>query len=71
MAKTIMHIHEFAKALAAAGVIHEEDLNNINRIVIDADAKNGILLVHITRVGDDSIKIAEAIGPVLKGLYES
>jgi hypothetical protein len=61
MTKKVLQVHDFARALVAAGIIRKEDLNNISRIVIDADASKGVLEISITRVGDDLDKIAEAI----------
>lgn len=70
MAKNVMQVHEFAKGLAAAGIVREEDLNSITRIVIDADASNGMVQIHITRIGDDPEKILSAIAPVMEGIFD-
>lgn len=70
MAKTVLLVRDFAKALVEAGVLHEEDLNNITRVVLDANASNGTVEVHITRIGDDPNKIMDGIRPVLKGIFD-
>jgi hypothetical protein len=70
MAKSVLDVHKFAKALADAGILHEKDLNSITRIVIDADANDMVLKIHVTRIGDDPEKIAEAVAPVLKGVLD-
>lgn len=70
MAKHVLQVTAFANALVKADILHEEDLSSITRVVIDCDAKNGMVNIHITRAGDDPMKIAEALIPVMKGVFD-
>lgn len=48
-ANGILHARELARALEAAGVVH--DINSIERIVIDISASHPVR-VHVQRIGD-------------------
>jgi hypothetical protein len=49
----LLRPHVFAKALADAGVIHDEQ--TIRRIVIDINADDAVVVMHIERWGDERL----------------
>lgn len=67
MAKILAH--RFAKMLAEAGVVTEDRLNNITRIVIDVDPSQGPVTVYIQEIpdGDALAKLA----PMMKGMFDA
>lgn len=64
--RSTLPIREFGRMLVEAGVITEERLNNITRIVIDCDAMIGTVTVYTQEIpnGEAMAKLA----PMLKGM---
>lgn len=60
---------EFGRMLVESGVITKEELNQTERIVIDADGTTGLVSVYVKKYGDrDALA---RLAPMLKDVIPS